>query len=124
MTSSIEAVRAALAKYDAVLKSPTSTANDCVAAMKRFEKSILPMDVEYVLATLDAAIRERDELRGDAARQAQRIDALLAHCPDAECAACAKIICPSECAFHFHHDGCPACEQDSARSTAGDGSLG
>lgn len=68
MTSSIEAVRAALAKYDAVLKSPTTTTNECVAAMKRFEKSILPMDVEYVLATLEAAILERDELRGDAER--------------------------------------------------------
>jgi hypothetical protein len=38
-----------------------------------------------------------------------QIDALLAHCPDAECSTCAEIICPHKDEMHFHHDGCPSC---------------
>ena len=37
------------------------------------------------------------------------IDKLLAHCKDAECEECGKIICPEHCPLHFHHDGCPMC---------------
>lgn len=40
----------------------------------------------------------------------EKIDKLLAHCPDAECMECAKIICPVAEPLHFHHDGCPACQ--------------
>lgn len=43
--------------------------------------------------------------------QQEKIDALLAHCPDGECPVCAKIICPYQCDMHFHHDGCPACAE-------------
>lgn len=39
-----------------------------------------------------------------------QIDLLLAHCPDAECHECGKIICPHGEPLHFHHDGCPACD--------------
>ena len=37
------------------------------------------------------------------------VDQLLAHCPDAECSTCGKIVCPHGEPMHFHHDGCPAC---------------
>lgn len=44
-----------------------------------------------------------------------KIDRLLAHCPDGECATCGEIICPHGGAMHFHHDGCPSCaEHDEA----------
>jgi len=39
----------------------------------------------------------------------EQVDALLKHCPHVECATCSEIICPHGHAFHFHHDGCPAC---------------
>lgn len=42
-----------------------------------------------------------------------QIDALLAHCPDSECDVCASIICPHKDPMHFHHDGCPSCEDPS-----------
>jgi hypothetical protein len=42
---------------------------------------------------------------------AEKLDALLAHCPDAECPTCSAIICPHKCELHFHHDGCPACAE-------------
>jgi hypothetical protein len=38
-----------------------------------------------------------------------KMDALLNHCPDAECDKCAEIICPHKDFMHFHHDGCPSC---------------
>jgi hypothetical protein len=40
-----------------------------------------------------------------------KIDRLLAHCPDGECATCGEIICPHGGAMHFHHDGCPSCSE-------------
>ena len=33
-----------------------------------------------------------------------------AECPDPECSQCAAMACPHHHPFHFHHDGCPACE--------------
>lgn len=39
-----------------------------------------------------------------------KLDALLAHCPDAECPTCSEIICDKGDAMHFHHDGCPSCD--------------
>ncbi|WP_434456549.1 hypothetical protein JQR85_13750 [Stutzerimonas urumqiensis] len=57
-----------------------------------------------------------DELRAEVERMRARIasdekklDALLAHCPDGECAECSKIICEHGDPMHFHHDGCPSC---------------
>lgn len=41
----------------------------------------------------------------------KKLDAMLAHCDDPECSTCATIICPHQCAMHFHHDGCPACAE-------------
>jgi hypothetical protein len=41
----------------------------------------------------------------------ERVRQLLDHCPDPECHTCGEIICPHGEALHFHHDGCPACEQ-------------
>jgi hypothetical protein len=40
-----------------------------------------------------------------------QVNALLNHCPDAECDTCATIICPHKDRMHFHHDGCPSCAQ-------------
>lgn len=40
-----------------------------------------------------------------------KVDALLQHCPDPECSACAAIVCPHGEPLHFHHDGCPACAE-------------
>ena len=40
------------------------------------------------------------------------VDVILAHCPDAECVECSRIICPHRDPFHFHHDGCPSCERE------------
>jgi hypothetical protein len=37
------------------------------------------------------------------------LDEALATCPDAECAECARIVCPVADPYHFHHDGCPSC---------------
>lgn len=49
-----------------------------------------------------------------------QLDELLAHCPNAECAVCASIICPHRDRLHFHHDGCPTCAQaDAARQAEG-----
>ena len=39
----------------------------------------------------------------------EKMDRLLAHCPDAECHTCGEIVCPHGEPLHFHHDGCPAC---------------
>lgn len=41
----------------------------------------------------------------------ERIQALIEHCPDAECVVCGEIMCPHGEPLHFHHDGCPACAQ-------------
>lgn len=41
----------------------------------------------------------------------KKCDALLAHCEVDECCVCSQIICPEKCSMHFHHDGCPACEE-------------
>lgn len=38
------------------------------------------------------------------------IDNILAKCPLAECDFCSTLICPHACAMHFHHDGCPCCD--------------
>lgn len=38
----------------------------------------------------------------------------LDHCADAECLTCGAICCPHGDPLHFHHDGCPACEQHDA----------
>jgi len=43
-------------------------------------------------------------------RLSEMADALLAHCPNSECGECAKIVCPHGEIYHFHHDGCPACD--------------
>ena len=40
-----------------------------------------------------------------------KLDALLEHCPESECSVCSTIICPHGDDFHFHHDGCPSCEE-------------
>lgn len=55
-------------------------------------------------------------LQRDAERYCYQLDALLAHCPDPECGICAEIICPHKSAWHFHHDGCPACAEVDAVS--------
>lgn len=44
-------------------------------------------------------------------RLQKQINALLEHCPDAECSECSKVICPHGDDMHFHHDGCPSCVQ-------------
>lgn len=56
----------------------------------------------------------------------EKINALLAHCPDPECHTCAKIACPKGHPFHFHHDGCPVCgdEDDAAIKAAQAGRAG
>lgn len=41
-------------------------------------------------------------------------DRLLAHCGEGECPTCSEIICPHGDTMHFHHDGCPTCEQEAA----------
>lgn len=51
------------------------------------------------------------EVKQELATLHARIAALLDHCPDAECATCAAIICPHDCGLHYHHDGCPACAE-------------
>lgn len=43
--------------------------------------------------------------------QSKEVDAALAECPDAECRECSWIACPHADPLHFHHDGCPSCEQ-------------
>jgi uncharacterized coiled-coil protein SlyX len=57
--------------------------------------------------------QQADELM----RQQQQLDAMLQHCPDAECMQCGTIICPLGEPLHFHHDGCPACAETESRST-------
>lgn len=42
-----------------------------------------------------------------------KTDELMAKCDDAECGDCAEICCPVGSRFHFHHDGCPACAEQS-----------
>jgi hypothetical protein len=56
---------------------------------------------------LDAAKFEKAR----AERAERMVQALLNHCPDAECMECAKIVCPHGEPMHFHHDGCPACHK-------------
>lgn len=57
---------------------------------------------------MDAAAERSRKIR-DYDRLVKMVDALLAHCPDAECSECAKVVCPHGEPLHFHHDGCPAC---------------
>ncbi|MEF0148400.1 hypothetical protein [Pseudomonas guariconensis] len=52
---------------------------------------------------------ENEALRKQVVDDERKLDALLAHCDDGECAICAQIICPHGGAMHFHHDGCPSC---------------
>lgn len=35
----------------------------------------------------------------------------LQDCDDPECLTCGIVACPYREPLHFHHDGCPACEQ-------------
>jgi hypothetical protein len=44
------------------------------------------------------------------------LDMLLELCPVGECAICARIICPHNDLFHFHHDGCPSCAEHEGDS--------
>lgn len=46
---------------------------------------------------------------GEAKKAGTLTDAILNECTDPECVACGVIVCPYNEAFHFHHDGCPAC---------------
>lgn len=65
--------------------------------------------VDEVQSWLDSVLPAyHDQIREDASK---RIDALLAHCEDAECHVCSCIICPHQHPLHFHHDGCPACAE-------------
>ncbi len=63
-------------------------------------------------AALVASCKEKGELLERIATMGKQLDALLEHCPDAECSTCATIICPHGEPFHFHHDGWPACAED------------
>ena len=44
----------------------------------------------------------------------RQVAELLDHCQleGGECSVCAAIVCPHQCEFHLHHDGCPACAED------------
>lgn len=57
---------------------------------------------------LEAALAQA---RTDLAAKTSQVQALLDHCPDAECYRCAAILCPHGEELHFHHDGCPACAE-------------
>jgi hypothetical protein len=35
-------------------------------------------------------------------------------CPDPECGVCSALLCPHDNVMHFHHDGCPSCDEDEA----------
>lgn len=60
-------------------------------------------------------IAEIDGLKACIASDEKKLDALLEHCDDGECAACGQIICPHGDGMHFHHDGCPSCAQEPGR---------
>ncbi len=55
---------------------------------------------------------ENESLKAIIASDERKLDALLNHCDDGECATCAQIICPHGDGMHFHHDGCPTCAQE------------
>jgi hypothetical protein len=70
-----------------------------------------PLYITQLCAALDAA---RDEL-AETKRLLAMIDPLLNHCDKdgGECHMCGQIVCPHKDPLHFHHDGCPACSQES-----------
>lgn len=39
------------------------------------------------------------------------LEALFQRCDNWECLSCGVLFCPYGEPLHFHHDGCPACEQ-------------
>ena len=43
----------------------------------------------------------------------EMVDKLLNHCSEPECYECSVIVCPHNCDLHLHHDGCPACYEES-----------
>lgn len=69
---------------------------------------------------LDVTEKDLSKVKAENAALHEKLDKLLAHCPDGECAECSKIICPHECELHFHHDGCPACAEHEAEQEGGD----
>ncbi|MFK3741651.1 hypothetical protein [Massilia sp. TN1-12] len=68
------------------------------------------VQIERQSAAPTAAIAEADA-KDEIARLERIIDGLLDHCPDPECLTCGEIICQYNEPLHFHHDGCPSCEQ-------------
>lgn len=56
-----------------------------------------------------ALVAEVEKLEAENAELYQKLDALLAHCPNNECGTCGSIICDHKDPMHFHHDGCPSC---------------
>jgi len=93
--------------------------DDCAQTICR---DIEPEDAEYISACNPAAMAEVMELVDSQAAEIavlhEKLDAMLAHtsdnkCEGPECSVCAEIICPEKSCMHFHHDGCPACYQDS-----------
>ena len=69
---------------------------------------------KWMLIGADNLLEERDRLKAENDSLHAKIDRLLAHCQDGECATCGEIICPHGGAMHFHHDGCPSCAEISA----------
>jgi hypothetical protein len=69
-------------------------------------------------AALVASAKEKGELLEKIQKMGEQLDALLAHCPDAECIDCGLIICPHGDALHFHHDGCPSCVENHPAASA------
>lgn len=81
---------------------------EAVAALEGCEQAC-DKRVRKVLLVNEQRLDEIAGLKERVALLERALDAMLKHCPDAECTECGEAICPHGDGMHFHHDGCPSC---------------
>jgi hypothetical protein len=86
-------------------------------------EQLTPMDVRDLIVALHwpewtpEFLRLHQEMM-EASREGDmtKLDRLLQACSEPECIVCGAITCPHGEPLHFHHDGCPACAYEEAKT--------
>lgn len=76
------------------------------------------IDHAELFYTMTAIVCSHDLTEQHLAELRAKADRLVNECQgvngDGECSECGEICCPHGEPLHFHHDGCPACAEESA----------